>query len=66
MLTPLSRLPGDRTRSTITTAQHAFAAKMQGDIRPGCFSQCQVVTKTHIYLVTRTGIVRFSSKRAGR
>lgn len=65
MITPLSRLPGSQ-HAKVTTAQYAFAAKVRGRIVPGCFSQCQVITKKHIYLVTGTGVVRFSGKRAGR
>lgn len=66
MVPSLDRLPGERKRNPVTEAQRAFATRVRGDIRPGCFSQCQIITKTHIYLITRTGIIRFSSKRAGR
>lgn len=66
MIQALDRLPGERKQNLVMEAQRAFAIKVQGQIEPGCFSQCQIVTKTHIYLVTRAGVVKFSSKRAGR
>lgn len=66
MVPLLSRLPGERNMNPATDEQHQFAAKVNGEIKPGCFSQCQVITKTHVYLITRAGIVRFSSKRSKR
>ena len=66
MIQQLDKLPGERKSNPVTEAQRAFAAKVQGTISPGCFSQCQVITRTHVYLVSRSGVVKFSTRRAWR
>lgn len=65
MIPSLSHLPSKHSQPP-TPAQRDFAQRVRGSIKAGCLSQCQVITKTHVYLVTRAGLVRFSSKRSGR
>lgn len=65
MIQALDRLPS-RKSNEVTPQQRDFSSKVKGELHPGCHSQCQVITATHVYLVTKAGIVKFSSKRAGR
>lgn len=60
----LDRVAG-RTRKSnpVTQAQQAFADQHQGEVMPGVYSCCQIITRTHVYLITRAGKVKFSMRR---
>lgn len=55
-----------RKSNPVTPQQEEFARHRRGEITPGVYSCCQVITETHVYLVTRTGKVKFSMPRKHR
>lgn len=57
--------PRVRRSNPVTPAQQAFADTLNGTIMPGVFSCCQIITRTHVYLVTRAGKVKFKGRKGG-